>query len=172
MLVLLSATTASRVKVEATSAAPSSPTKELTKDVVEVHVVELLISASWLPLSLLVLTHTILSLLIIDTPLVLILESLVGVCNLLELILGGVGVILILVRVVLDGELFEGFLDVLLRGVAFHTQQLVVVLAWRVLLLLLLLSLPLLVVLLVMLVMLMMVLVMLLSALMLRCRKT
>ena len=73
MEVLLAATTTARVEVEATPAASSSPAKELTEDVVEVHVVEVLASAaSWLALALFVLSHPVLALLVVDAALVLI----------------------------------------------------------------------------------------------------
>ena len=74
MEVLLAASTAAGVEVEATSAASSSSAaEELTEDVIEVHVVEMLASAaSWLALTLFVLSHPVLALLVVNASLVLI----------------------------------------------------------------------------------------------------
>ena len=89
---------------------------------------ELLASSATLTIALLGLTNSLFSLLIVDATLILIGQSLVGIRNLLELFLGSLGVVLVLVGVVLDGELFERLLYLLFGRVSLHAQELVVVL--------------------------------------------
>ena len=98
---------------------------------------ELLPTSAAALLALLVLPNSFLSLLVVDTAFLLVTQSLICVRNLLEFLLCGVRVVLVLVRMVLDGEFLERLLNVLLRGIAFDAEQFVVVFAlWRCLLLL------------------------------------
>ena len=95
------------------ASSPASTTAEhLLKDVVHVHASKVLTSATSTP-SLLVFTDAFLSLLVVDASLFLVRQGLVGIGNLLELLLSGIWVILVLIGMVLDRQLLEGFLDLL-----------------------------------------------------------
>jgi len=76
--------------------------------------VELLAATSTLAIALLMLSNTLFSLLVINATLLLIRQSLVSIGNLLELLLGRLGVVLVLVWMVPNGELLERFLYFLL----------------------------------------------------------
>lgn len=75
---------------------------------------ELLATASTLAIALLMLSNTLFSLLVINATLFLVRQSLVSIGNLLELLLGCLGVVLVLVWMVPNGELLERFLYFLL----------------------------------------------------------
>lgn len=84
----------------------------------------LLVEATALRVSL----QALLAMLIVNTPLVGIRECLIGICYVLELLLGSIGVVLVLVWVELDGHLLEGLLDLVLCGASLQTKYLIVVL--------------------------------------------
>ncbi len=88
-----------------------------------------------LTIALFVLSNTLFPLLVVNAPFLLVRESLVSVGNFLELLFGSIGVILVLIRMVLDGELFERLLYFLFGRVFLDTQKLVVVFSLRFLLL-------------------------------------
>ena len=81
-----------------------------------------MLAAALLPLALFMLSYAFLTLLVIDAALVFITECLVGICNLLELLLGSVRVVLVTVGMVLDGELLECLFDFLFGRVFLHAQ--------------------------------------------------
>lgn len=131
LLVEPAAAATALLEVEVASAAATTATaEEVGEDVVEVHVLEVLVvAAATAALALLVLAHALFALLVVDAALVFVAERLVGVRDLLELVLGRLGVVLVAVGVVLDGEFLERLLDLLLRSVLLDTEQLVVVFA-------------------------------------------
>ena len=105
-----------------------------------------------LAFALLVLPDTLFSLHVVDATLVGVRKGLVRISDFLELHLSGLGVILVLVWMILDGKLLESFLYFILGGIFFDAKQLVVVLCFLLLgLLPLLLLLPLVMLLMVML---------------------
>mmetsp|Transcript_780 Transcript_780/g.1390 ORF Transcript_780/g.1390 Transcript_780/m.1390 type:complete len:219 (-) Transcript_780:280-936(-) len=117
-----SSTHSSAPEIELKSLAPASTTSP--EEAIE-HVVE--VGASRISAALL-LPHALLSILIVDIPLLRIAKGLVGLGNFLELLLGLIRVILVLVGVELDGQLLIGLLDLLLRGALLQAQDIVVVL--------------------------------------------
>jgi hypothetical protein len=131
----------SKVNSEALVAATSATllAKHVLEDVVHVHALSTEATTSeagalLLPgcLLLLVLVETILAQLVVNTALLLVSEDLVGIRDLLELLLGRIGVVRVLVRVILDGLLFECLLKLLLSRVLLNAEQVVVVGAlWR-----------------------------------------
>ena len=80
-----------------------------------------------LAFSLLMLSNTFFTLLVIDSALAFVTKSLVRIRNLLELFFCCVWVILITIRMVLDGEFLERLLDFLFRRVFLDSKELVVV---------------------------------------------
>ena len=127
MEVLLVTSAATHVEVEVlASAATSATTKEVCKNIIHVHAIES--TATTLAVSLLMLSHTLFSLQIVDTTLLFIAKGLIGIGNLLELCLGSLRVVLVLIRMVLDSQLLECLLNLSVSRVAFDTQQFVVVL--------------------------------------------
>ena len=110
LVLLLSPTTAS-----------ASP-KELVEGVLLVE------AAAVRVVTLRVSLQALLTMLIVNPLLIGIRECLIGICYVLELLLGPIGVILVLVRVELDGHLLEGLLDLILCGVTLQAKYLVVVL--------------------------------------------
>ena len=80
-----------------------------------------------LAFSLLMLSNTLFTLLVIDSALAFVTKSFVCIRNLLELFFGCVWVILITIRMVLDGEFLERLLDFLFRRVFLDSKELVVV---------------------------------------------
>ena len=84
--------------IEVESATATASTEELRKHVVMIHAT----ISFLLPLSLFVFPNTFLALLIVDSSLVRIRKCLVGGCNLLELFLGCLSVILVLVWMIFD----------------------------------------------------------------------
>ena len=110
LVLLLSPTTAS-----------ASP-KELVEGVLLVE------AAAIRVVTLRVSLQALLTMLIVYPLLIGIRECLIGICYVLELLLGPIGVILVLVRVELDGHLLEGLLDLILCGVTLQAKHLVVVL--------------------------------------------
>jgi len=119
----------------------STLSEEVGKDVVIVHVIELLIATATLALTLFVLTDTLFTLLIVNTALVSVGQGVVGVCNRLKLLFGGFRVVLVLVGVVLDGKFLERLLDLRFSRVPFEAHNFVIVFTFRFCLLLRLLSL-------------------------------
>ena len=107
---MMMSSTAATAKMEAS--ATSTTPEEIGKNVIHVHMIEAAV-ASTLAFALLMLADSFLTLLIVYSALVRVRKRLVGVSYLLELSLGCFGVVLILVRVILDGKLLEGFLDLL-----------------------------------------------------------
>jgi hypothetical protein len=79
-------------------------------------------------LTLRVSLQALLTMLIVNTLLVGIRECLIGICYVLELLLGSIGVVLVLVRVELDGHLLESLLDLFLCGASLQAQHLIVIL--------------------------------------------
>ena len=71
---------------------------------------------------------TFLAALVVATALFRVAEDLINVCNLLELPFCFLWIVSILIRVVLDSQLFVLLLDLSLRGVAVDTKELVVIL--------------------------------------------
>jgi hypothetical protein len=89
-----------------------------------------------LALSLLVVLNALHSLLIIHSPFFLVWEDVVCETDLLELLFGGLWVLWVLIRVVLNCKLFEGLVNFLFCGGSFETHDIVVLVVWFVLLLL------------------------------------
>ena len=81
-----------------------------------------MLASALLSLALFMLSYAFLTLLVVDAALVFITECLVGICNLLELLLGSVRVILVTVGMVLDCELLECLFDFLFGRVFLHAQ--------------------------------------------------
>ena len=132
--------TTTLLKVEITAATTSATTaEEICEYVIHVHIIE----ASTLTVALLVLSDAFLSLLVVDSTLIRVGKSLVGIGNLLKCLFGCFRVILVLVRVILDCELLESFFDLIFSRVSFHAHHLVVVFSFRLLFSLLLLVMPL-----------------------------
>ena len=103
-------------------ATASAAPKELVEDVLLVKATAVRV------LTLRVSLQALLTMLIVNILLVGIRECLIGICYVLELLLGSIGVVLILVRVELDGHLLEGLLDLILCGTSLQAKHLVVVL--------------------------------------------
>ena len=111
LVLLLSPTTA--------SAAP----KELVENVLLVEA-----TAAARVLTLRVSLQALLAMLIVNTLLVRVRECLIGICYVLELLLGSIGVVLVLVWVELDGHLLKGLLDLVLCRTSLQAKHLIVVL--------------------------------------------
>ena len=105
-------------------ATASSASKELVEDVLLVEA-----TAAARVLTLRVSLQALLAMLIVNTLLVGVRECLIGICYVLELLLGSIGVVLVLVWVELDGHLLKGLLDLVLGRVTLQAHQLVVILA-------------------------------------------
>ena len=103
-------------------ATASASPEELVEDVLLVE------STAVRILTLRVSLQALLAMLIVNTLLVRIRECLIGICYVLEFLFGSIGVVLVLVRVELDGHLLEGLLDLILCGTSLQAQHLVVVL--------------------------------------------
>ena len=103
-------------------ATASASPEELVEDVLLVE------STAVRILTLRVSLQALLAMLIVNTLLVGIRECLIGICYVLELLFGSIGVVLVLVRVELDGHLLEGLLDLILCGASLQAQHLIVVL--------------------------------------------
>ena len=99
----------------------SSSTKELFKDVVHVR--------GRSSTALFLLFDPFFSKLIICFSLLLIRESLISICNFLELSLCCIRVFLIFVRMKLDSQLLKCFLNLILSCVSFDAEKLVVIFA-------------------------------------------
>lgn len=127
--------TTTLLKVEITAATSATTAEEICEYVIHVHIIE----ASTLTVALLVLSDAFLSLLVVDSTLFRVGKSLIGIGNLLKFLFGSFGVILVLVRVILDCELLEGFFYFIFRRVSLQAHHLVVVFPFRLLLFLLLL---------------------------------
>ena len=83
------------------------------------------------------LANTLLALLVVDAPLIRIRKRVVSIRDLLELLFGSFRVILVLVRVELDGQLLERLFDLMVVGVTLDPHDFVIVLSGRRLFLLL-----------------------------------
>ena len=103
-------------------ATASATPEELVEDIVLVEATAIRV------LTLRVSLQALLAMLIIYTLLVWVRECLVGICYILELLLGSIRVVLVLIRVELDGHLLEGFLDLILCGASLQAKHLIVVL--------------------------------------------
>jgi len=103
-------------------ATASASPEELVEDVLLVEATAVRI------LTLRVSLQALFAMLIVNTLLVGIRERLIGICYVLELLFGSVGVVLVLVRVELDGHLLEGLLYLILCGASLQAQHLIVVL--------------------------------------------
>lgn len=111
-------------KVKATSAKSASSASTAPKKTLE-YVIHIHMWATAYPL--LLLPDSLLAKLIICAPLIWITKGFIRICNLLKFDFCTFGVILILIRMMLDGEFFELFLDFLICGVSLDPQDLVVV---------------------------------------------
>ena len=103
-------------------ATASATPEELVEDIVLVEATAIRV------LTLRVSLQALLAMLIVNTLLVWVRECLVGICYILELLLGSIGVVLVLVRVELDRHLLECFLDLILCGASLQAKHLIVVL--------------------------------------------
>ena len=103
-------------------ATASATPEELVEDIVLVEATAIRV------LTLRVSLQALLAMLIIYTLLVWVRECLVGICYILELLLGSIRVVLVLIRVELDGHLLEGLLDLILCGASLQAKHLIVVL--------------------------------------------
>lgn len=116
---MLAATTEVELKMLLAAASSSTaPSEELIENVFVAVPSEMPVRV--LPLR--VPLQTLLAMLIVDPLLLGITECLVGVCDILELLLGALRIVLVLVRVKLDGQLLEGLLDLLIRRATLQTQ--------------------------------------------------
>lgn len=91
-------------------ATASASPEELVEDVLLIEATAVRV------LALRVSLQALLAMLIVNTLLVGIRECLIGICYVLELLFGSIGVVLVLVRVELDSHLFEGLLDLIFSG--------------------------------------------------------
>ena len=123
LLLLLSVAAEVELVLLLSPATASATPKELVEDV-------LLVEATATPrvLTLRVSLQALLAMLIINTLLVGVRECLIGICYVLELLLGSIGVVLVLVWVELDGHLLEGLLDLVLCCSSLQAKHLIVVL--------------------------------------------
>ena len=103
----------------------SAATEEIGEDVVKVHVMELLASASALTLHLFMLAHALFTLLVIYFTLLFVRQYFIRVSNLLELFLRAVRVVLILVWMVLNRQFLEFLFDFCISGISFHAENFV-----------------------------------------------
>ena len=134
MLLLETSASPSHVEVELLVAATttsttsewsaSSAAEEIREDVIKVHVVELLASAT-LSLHLFMLSHALFALLVIYSTFLFIRKYFIRVSNLLELLFRAIGVVLILVWMVLNRQFLEPLFDFSIRSISFHAQNLV-----------------------------------------------
>ena len=97
--------------------------KELVEDVLLVEA-----TATARILTLRVSLQALFAMLIVNTLLVGVRECLIGICYVLELLLGSIGVVLVLVWVELDGHLLERLLDLVFCGASLQAKHLIVVL--------------------------------------------
>ena len=104
-------------------ATSSAAPKELVEDVLLIEA-----TAAARVLTLRVSLQALLAMLIVNTLLVRVRECLIGICYVLELLLGSIGVVLVLVWVELDGHLLEGLLDLVLCRTSLQAKHLIVVL--------------------------------------------
>lgn len=134
LLLLLMALMVSKVELEvllmmissATATTLSlSPAKELIE---EILMIEMEVTAASCILPRLLPLDSLLAMLIIDLSLLGIRESLIGICNLLELCLRPLRVMLVLVWMKLNGHLLESLLNLLLTCSFLQPEQLIVVL--------------------------------------------
>ena len=105
-------------------ATASAAPKELVEDVLLVEAT----AAAARVLTLRVSLQALLAMLIVNTLLVGVRECLIGLCYVLELLLGSIGVVLVLVWVELDGHLLKGLLDLVLCRASLQAKHLIVVL--------------------------------------------
>ena len=118
---LLVATTTTSTTTERSSSAAA---EEIREDVIKVHVIKLLASAS-LSLHLFMLSHALFALLVIYSTFLFIRKYFIRVSNLLELLFRAIGVVLILVRMVLNRQFLEPLFDFSIRSISFHAENFV-----------------------------------------------
>ena len=123
LLLLLSVAAEVELVLLLSPATASAAPKELVEDVLLVEA-----TATARVLTLRVSLQALLAMLIVNTLLVWIRECLIGICYVLELLLGSIGVVLVLVWVKLDGHLLKGLLDLVLCGTSLQAKHLIVVL--------------------------------------------
>jgi len=123
LLLLLSVAAEVELVLLLSPATASATPKELVEDVLLVEA-----TAAARVLTLRVSLQALLAMLIVNTLLVGVRECLIGICYVLELLLGSIGVVLVLVRVELDGHLLKGLLDLVLCRASLQAKHLIVVL--------------------------------------------
>ena len=123
LLLLLSVAAEVELVLLLSPATASAAPKELVEDVLLVEA-----TAAARVLTLRVSLQALLAMLIVNTLLVRVRECLIGICYVLELLLGSIGVVLVLVWVELDGHLLEGLLDLVLCRTSLQAKHLIVVL--------------------------------------------
>ena len=123
LLLLLSVAAEVELVLLLSPATASAAPKELVEDVLLVEA-----TATARVLTLRVSLQALLAMLIVNTLLVWIRECLIGICYVLELLLGSIRVVLVLVWVELDSHLLKGLLDLVLCGASLQAKHLIVVL--------------------------------------------
>ena len=123
LLLLLSVAAEVELVLLLSPATASAAPKELVEDVLLIEA-----TAAARVLTLRVSLQALLAMLIVNTLLVGVRECLIGICYVLELLLGSIGVVLVLVWVELDGHLLEGLLDLVLCCSSLQAKHLIVVL--------------------------------------------
>ena len=124
LLLLLSVAAEVELVLLLSPATASAAPKELVEDVLLVEAT----AAAARVLTLRVSLQALLAMLIVNTLLVGVRERLIGICYVLELLLGSIGVVLVLVWVELDGHLLKGLLDLVLCRASLQAKHLIVVL--------------------------------------------
>jgi len=116
-------TMSTMLEVESTTmASAASATEELLEHVIHVH----MLTPTWAA-SLLLLSDSFFSSLIVCPPLVGVRQGLVGQSDFLELRLGTVWILLVLVGVIFDGQLFEPFLDLSIISISAYSKHFIIV---------------------------------------------
>ena len=123
LLLLLSVAAEVELVLLLSPATASAAPKELVEDVLLIEA-----TAAARVLTLRVSLQALLTMLIVNTLLVGVRECLIGICYVLELLLGSIGVVLVLVWVELDGHLLKGLLDLVLCRASLQAKHLIVVL--------------------------------------------
>ena len=113
------ATAKVELKLLLTTASTSATT---SKELIEYVLVAMPSEMPVRVLSLSMPLQTLLAMLIVHLLLLGVTERLVGVCDILELLLGALRIVLVLVRVKLDGKLLEGLLNLLICRTTLQTQ--------------------------------------------------
>jgi hypothetical protein len=123
LLLLLSVAAEIELELLLSPATAFATPKELVEDVLLVEA-----TATARILTLRVSLQALFAMLIVNTLLVGIRECLIGICYVLELFLGSIGVVLVLVWVELDGHFLERLLDLVLCRASLQAKHLIVVL--------------------------------------------